>query len=221
MSSGLEILAGHPKDLPLGTFRPPGPLLDLNPAFRLPSSIPGYTGLPGLPPVSTPGSATSSSLCRDPYCKDPTCPTAVYNAYIASARLRLPPGYMDLVEAHKMASLGAATSTTPTSISASLGPGGPYICNWMNGREYCGKRYSSAEELLVHLKTHTNLSTSDMPGSALTGAGPAGYAGLLSQSLMRGGVSSPLLPSALSLQVNITGQRASNEVFGNPSLVAT
>ena len=36
MSSGLEILAGHPKDLPLGTFRPPLPssVMDLNPAFR-------------------------------------------------------------------------------------------------------------------------------------------------------------------------------------------
>ena len=55
----------------------------------------------------------------------------------------------------------------------------------MHGRDYCGKRYSSAEELLVHLKTHTNLSvSSEMAGPGL-GAGPA-YAGLISQSLMRG-----------------------------------
>jgi len=211
MSSGLEILAGHPKDLPLGTFRPPAPglgpasLLDLNPAFRLPSSIPGLPGYPNLPPHST---GASGSVCRDPYCKDPGCPTAVYNAYMATARMRLPPGYLELLEAHKIASLGAAgpagplppsPSLPPTtmSASASLGPGGPYICNWMNGRDYCGKRYSSAEELLVHLKTHTNLSTSDMGG-----AGAAGYAGLLTQSLMRGGAAaSQLLPSALSLQV--------------------
>ena len=67
----------------------------------------------------------------------------------------------------------------------------------MAGRDYCGKRYSSAEELLVHLKTHTNLSTSDLAGA---GAG-AGYSALLTQSLMRGGAASQLLPSALSLQV--------------------
>ena len=71
----------------------------------------------------------------------------------------------------------------------------------MAGRDYCGKRYSSAEELLVHLKTHTNLSTSDLAGAG-AGAG-AGYSALLTQSLMRGGAASQLLPSALSLQVVI------------------
>ena len=134
MSSGLEILAGHPKDLPLGTFRPgPASLFDLNPAFRLPSSIPG---LPGCYPGHSPG--PGGSVCRDPYCKDPSCPTFVYNAYMASARMRLPPGYLELLEAHKLASLGASRagasppgplppspSLPPTSLSASasLGPG--------------------------------------------------------------------------------------------------
>ena len=41
----------------------------------------------------------------------------------------------------------------------------------MHGRDYCGKRYSSAEELLVHLKTHTNLAVSgDLVGPG-AGAG--------------------------------------------------
>jgi len=58
----------------------------------------------------------------------------------------------------------AAGLTPPNGLS---GPGGPYICNWMNGREgYCGKRHSSAEELLQHLRTHTNLSTSDSAAAA-------------------------------------------------------
>ena len=69
----------------------------------------------------------------------------------------------------------------------------------MNGRDYCGKRYSSAEELLVHLKTHTNLSTSDM-ASSQAAAASAGYAGLLSHPLMRG-VPGQLMPSPMSLQV--------------------
>merc|ERR1711971_1058058 len=51
--------------------------------------------------------------------------------------------------------------TAAAAASAANGAG-PYICNWMNGREgYCRKRHASAEELLQHLRTHTNLSTSD------------------------------------------------------------
>lgn len=142
MSSGMEILAGHQKDVPFGTYRSQGGHgFDLNnPAFRLP-----FGGLPGYPPVSN----GSNSVCKDPYCKDPSCPTSVYNAYMArvSAATRgLPPGYLELLEAQKMAALGRgglqsqmpSMSTSPPT-SASLGPGGPYICNWMNGRDYCGK----------------------------------------------------------------------------------
>jgi hypothetical protein len=161
-------------------------------------------GLPGYPPSSVAG-----SVCRDPYCKDPNCPTAIYNAYMArlSASRGLPPGYMELMEAHKMAALGLGGLTSsqpsvPTSLasSAALGPGGPYICNWMNGRDYCGKRFTSAEELLVHLKTHTNLSASD---SGLGLSSPAAYANLLgasAASLMgRGATGGPVLPSSLGL----------------------
>ena len=123
----------------------------------------------GYPPVSS----VAGSVCRDPYCKDPTCPTAVYSAYMAQLR-GLPPGYMELVQAQHMArmGLGALPSSVPTSLSSSV-PGGPYICNWMSDRDYCGKRHTSAEELLVHLKTHTNLSTSS-----------SAYTSLLSQSLL-------------------------------------
>merc|ERR1739838_72166 len=92
--------------------------------------------------------------------------------------------------------LGAIPSSVPTSLSSSV-PGGPYICNWMDGCDYCGKRYTSAEELLVHLKTHTNLSASD---SALLNPSSA-YAGLFAQSLMRQG-GGQILPSAMSLQAS-------------------
>ena len=205
LSSGMEILAGHPKDIPLGTYRPPvpGALDHLNPAFRLPCpTLPGYPS----------SSSVAGSVCRDPYCKDPNCPTAVYNVYmarVASAR-GLPPGYLELMEAHKMAalglgSLGSPPPSVPTSLasSAALGPGGPYICNWMNGRDYCGKRFTSAEELLVHLKTHTNLSASDaglMPGGGSSNSAAA-YASLLNASaasLMGRGAGGPVLPSSLS-----------------------
>ena len=132
-----------------------------NPAFRPP-------GLPGYPPPSShPG------VCRDPFCRDPSCPTAAYSAYLAriSGAASLPPGYLELLEAYKMYAPPAgipglhspAPPPPPTSSAGMGGPpsAGPYICNWMNGRDYCGKRFGTAEELLVHLKTHTNLSVSD------------------------------------------------------------
>jgi len=209
LSSGMEILAGHPKDIPLGTYRPPG--FDMsNPAFRQP-----FGGLPGYPPSSNVG----GNVCRDPYCKDPGCPMFVYNSYMArlqaasAASRGLPPGYLELLEAQKMAALSGMGGLPPSSIpnipsslasSSPLGPGGPYICNWMNGRDYCGKRYTSAEELLVHLKTHTNLSASD---SAMLNAGSM-YSSLMNSSaaaqMLRGpgGAAGPVLPSALALQAS-------------------
>lgn len=190
--SGMEVLAGHSKDSPLGPFKLQSSL-ETNPAFR-PPGLPGYSG----------ASLSHHGVCRDPYCRDPTCPTAIYNAQLSllGSSSSLPPGYMELLEAYKMSSMGihSLPATTPMPSTASLGPGGPYICNWMNGREYCGKRYTNAEELLVHLKTHTNLSTSDSsPGlsplssySALFG-GPSAAAAAAAASLR-----SPY-PSALSL----------------------
>ena len=187
--SGMEVLAGHPKDIPLGTFRFPSALdPSNNPAFRPPF---GHSGIPGYPPTSLAAglsaAATGGGVCRDPYCRDPTCPTAVYNAQIASlsaaSSAGLPPGYAELLQAQKLSSMAASgmhhhhaaptTTSSGSSGSASAapsalaGPGGPYICNWMNGREgYCGKRHSSAEELLQHLRTHTNLSTTDSSSAA-------------------------------------------------------
>merc|ERR1719278_2566956 len=94
---------------------------------------------------------------------------------------------------------GSPPPSVPTSLasSAALGPGGPYICNWMNGRDYCGKRFTSAEELLVHLKTHTNLSASDsglLAGAANpSSVGALGAAGRYSPYQRPG--AAPLPPS--------------------------
>ena len=176
--SGMEVLAGH-KDLSASiasSFRLPstsGSIDPANPAFR--------------PPFGLPPSSMAASVCRDPYCRDPACPTAAYNAQLAAAAAAslsgLPPGYAELLQAQKHlgalsalhgATSTAAASTTPattstattTAAAASSPAAGAYICNWMNGREgYCGKRHNSADELLQHLRTHTNLSTSDASAS--------------------------------------------------------
>ena len=171
----MEVLAGHPKDLPLGLYA--------NPAFRPPLAASGggggAAGYPAslVPPTSLAaslaaaaagslGAAGSTGVCRDPYCRDPTCPTAVYNAQLMASLMAsgLPPGYAELFQAHK------------TSAAAAANGAGPYICNWMNGREgYCGKRHSSAEELLQHLRTHTNLSTSDSAMYSASAAAAANF----------------------------------------------
>jgi len=47
------------------------------------------------------------------------------------------------------------------------------------GADYCGRRFSSSEDLLIHLKTHTNLSTPSDPrtlASALLGVSTSGTA---------------------------------------------
>ena len=176
--SGMEVLSGHPKDIPLGTYRLPG--MD-NPAFRPPFGMSGYGSssiAASLAAAAASAAAGGISVCRDPYCRDPTCPTAMYNAQLSSmvgSESGMSSGYLELFKAHQMAlAMAAATgsngssgsSTTPATSSAA--GVGPYICNWMNGREgYCGKRHSSAEELLQHLRTHTNLSTNDSAAASL------------------------------------------------------
>jgi len=156
--SGMEVLAGQPKDLMS---------LYANPAFRPPlggaAAAAGYHPPSLVPPTSLAASLAAAaagslgtSVCRDPYCRDPTCPTAIYNAQLTASLMAsgLPPGYAELFNAHK----AATAANNPT---AGANGAGMFICNW-NGREgYCGKRHASAEELLQHLRTHTNLSTSD------------------------------------------------------------
>merc|ERR1712203_1245787 len=110
----------------------------------------------------------------------------MYNAQLASmvgSESGMSSGYLELFKAHQMAlamaaatgSNGSSGSSTTPATSAASGVG-PYICNWMNGREgYCGKRHSSAEELLQHLRTHTNLSTNDSAMYSASAAAAANF----------------------------------------------
>lgn len=42
----------------------------------------------------------------------------------------------------------------------------PYICNWIVADNYCGKRFASSDDLLQHLRTHTNLSSAAAAAAA-------------------------------------------------------
>lgn len=52
--------------------------------------------------------------------------------------------------------------------AAQLGVGlTPYACSWLSGGEFCGKRFSKADDLLQHLRTHASSGDSALPAFAL------------------------------------------------------
>lgn len=197
--SGLEILQGHPKDAPLGTYKPSalsggltsalsGPLSSLccppglehtNPAFRPP--FPGApfshhhaamlaAGYPGSTPgpylsyarVKTPsGGEALVPVCKDPYCTG--CQFSMHNQQLlmGGAAGPCPSGCTQCD--HQKYNLAMAMSLVPPGPipPASLAYsqlGRPYVCNWIAGDTYCGKRFVTSDELLQHLRTHTSAS---------------------------------------------------------------
>jgi len=110
--------------------------------------------------------STMPGVCRDPLCRDPLCPTALRNQQLlggysyANLLASTSPHYREAMMAmaaqQRMLAASMATSQPPHANGAL-----PHVCGWMLGSEYCGRRFATAEELLIHLKTHTNLSTSD------------------------------------------------------------
>lgn len=179
--SGLEVLQGHPKDLPLGTFKgglgglsglccPPG-LEQHNPAFRPPfagAPFPhqhgalGYPGAPGpylgYARVKTPaGGEALVPVCKDPYCTG--CQMSLHSQQLLMSGIGQCPAGCTQCDHHKY-SLAMAMALSPTGgLPPSALPyaqlGRPYVCNWIAGESYCGKRFGTSEELLQHLRSHT------------------------------------------------------------------
>lgn len=111
------------------------------------SSQPGlYPGFPpmlaGYPHFAAPPSAHVGP-CTNPMCTDVTCPTG---AARASFLMGLPP--------HPSMSL-MNLMHPPPALAAATPPASPYVCNWMAGGEFCGRRFDSSEDLMGHLRTHT------------------------------------------------------------------
>lgn len=130
--------------------------------------------------VRTPSGATTLvPVCRDPYCTN--CQLTLQNSHLSSACNA--PGCSQCAHEKSLTSLtsgalaglgGASLPILPpissaSSLASSMGlsslhslypmaahQGLPYVCNWMAGSEYCGKRFTSSEELLQHLRTHTS-----------------------------------------------------------------
>ncbi|XP_074649310.1 zinc finger protein Noc-like [Tubulanus polymorphus] len=119
------------------------------------------------------GATTLVPICRDPYCTN--CQLTMRSAQLSTTcgagctqctHDKMPgsaPGMPILplpgstLSATGLNSLGC--SIYPHSVipsPAHHGPGLPYVCNWMSGTEHCGKRFTTSEDLLHHLRTHTS-----------------------------------------------------------------
>lgn len=120
--------------------------------------------------VKTPtGGEALVPVCRDPMCTG--CPLNVHsNHYMMGGGTPSPcPSGCTQCDHQKYNFAVAMSLVPPGSVPSSLAYsqlGRPYICNWIAGDNYCGKRFVTSEELLQHLRTHT----SGADGSPVTSA---------------------------------------------------
>lgn len=174
-------------------------------------------GIPGKHTSSSPLTGASppslmQGLCRDPYCLTypsaphlggSNCSTCVHDP--SSLKSGFPLVYPSH-HLHSLHSSSLSSSTTPT-LSHPLYTYGfmlpneplPHACNWVSVGGPCDKRFSTSEELLAHLRTHTALP--GMVDSKLLSAYPSSVSSTASCHLHLPPPSSPgTLPSSFSLR---------------------
>lgn len=129
------------------------------------------------------------SLCRDPYCL--SFPSVSHlggggncNSCIHDASPALKSNYPMVYPSHPLHSLhqGSMSSSVSSSLSHPLYTYGfmlpsdpvPHACNWVSAGGPCDKRFTTSDELLAHLRTHTALPVG-MDGKMLSvsSSGPA------------------------------------------------
>ncbi|XP_015905570.1 zinc finger protein Noc [Parasteatoda tepidariorum] len=145
--------------------------------FGLTPGLSPYLGYARLRTAS--GGHAIVPVCRDPSCTN--CQYSMQGAQLSPCpsgctqcthdRLGSVPGLgQGLVPGlnSSVAAMAAAASMSglyPPSLMSR-----PNVCSWVVGDTYCGKRFSTSEELLQHLRTHTNLPTSEPSLSLLSPA---------------------------------------------------
>ncbi|XP_066535450.1 zinc finger protein 503 [Hoplias malabaricus] len=140
-----------------------GGLVNAQLATSLGCSKAGSSPLAG----ASPPSIMSASLCRDPYCLSYHCASHLAGAAAAASCAHdsaLKSGYPLVYPAHALHTVHS-TPPPPPSFGghAALYPYGfvlpneplPHACNWVSANGPCDKRFSSSDELLSHLRTHT------------------------------------------------------------------
>ncbi|KAH0552111.1 zinc finger protein Elbow-like [Cotesia glomerata] len=121
--------------------------------------------------LSTTTATTSASIANVNSIVHGSCPAGC----IQCDHIKTPPTnpYGSVMNAHNSAMAAYAHAQLAALAAASQLP---YVCNWIAGdTSYCGKRFSSSEELLQHLRSHTSV-TSESGLSFLTPTGlPPGH----------------------------------------------
>ncbi|KAL7836939.1 hypothetical protein AOLI_G00282230 [Acnodon oligacanthus] len=182
------------------------------------SSLAGM-GVPGKHPSSSPLTGASppsfmQGLCRDPYCLTypnaphlgggSNCTSCVHDPSSSSLKSGFPLMYPS-PHLHSLHSC-SLSSAASGSLSHPLYPYGfmlpsdtlPHACNWVSVAGPCDKRFSTSEELLAHLRTHTALPGVD---GKLLSAYPSSMSSVSSCHLHLPPPSSPgALPSSFSLR---------------------
>lgn len=166
-------MPGLPGFNPLaGLCCPPGMEQHANPAFR-----PPYAGAPfsahhaamlaaaaGFPSSSNPylgyarvktpaGGETLVPVCKDPYCNG--CQLSVNNHHLLMSNGSCPAGCTQCEHQKYNLAMAMALSQQGAAGLPYAQLSRPYICNWIVGESYCGKRFGNSEELLQHLRSHT------------------------------------------------------------------
>ncbi|XP_061563753.1 zinc finger protein 503-like [Cololabis saira] len=204
--------AGYPQSfLPHGMSLDPtkssSQLLSAQFASSLGCSKAGTSPLAG----ASPPSLMTASLCRDPYCLSYHCTSHLSGAASANQCAHdsaLKSGYPLMYQAHP---LHGVHSSAPAFSGHPLYPYGfmlpndplPHVCNWVSANGPCDKRFSSSEELLGHLRTHTAFAgteklISGYPGSTSLANAAAAAAMACHMHLPHNG--SPGSPGSLALR---------------------
>lgn len=180
------------KDLPLGTFKPGVALPPTTSAYLggypplgldlMASSLMSHHALKtgSLSPYLAYArmKAPGDPICRDPYCSGCSLSSHLLGGAVKPPTTNCPAGCTQcdhMITSKAQSYLGghnpAAAAYAHAQLAALAAASHlPYVCNWISGdATYCGKRFSSSEELLSHLRTHTSVSSADGGGSASAG----------------------------------------------------
>ncbi|XP_034403420.1 zinc finger protein 703-like isoform X2 [Cyclopterus lumpus] len=150
-------------------------------------------GVPGKHPSSSPLTGASppsfmQSLCRDPYCL--SFPSVSHlgggncNSCIHDPSPALKSNFPMVYPSHPLHSLhqSSMSSSVSSSLSHPLYTYGfmlpndsmPHACNWVSAGGPCDKRFTTSDELLAHLRTHTALPVGmDSKMLSVSSSGPA------------------------------------------------
>lgn len=151
--------------------------------------------------VSTPASMASSgpvsATLVSPTSSTSLSPSTSASVFSASSLSATPP-----------ASSSSAASVNSSGSAAALSTQ-PLVCSWMADGRYCGKRFASTDELMLHLRSHTGAVSSAL--APVAGADPMSLYMLHQQQQQQQYQASLLAAAAMA-----TGATAPSAPSGNP-----